>query len=174
LVIAEQSAEALKDTVRASESVIAAAKASLGAIQKMQQYLNISAPFPGVITDRFAHPGALAGPGTEPLLRLEQVSRLRLVVAVPEGNFAGVRPGTKVPFQVSAYPTRTFDGAVALSALDDQKTRTMAVELEVPNTSALAPGMYPQVNWPVRSWSEYCGSADKCRQNNRTCFCDSR
>jgi multidrug efflux pump subunit AcrA (membrane-fusion protein) len=34
----------------------------------------------------------------------------------------------------------------------DPKTRTMPVELETPNTSgALAPGMYAQVNWPVRS-----------------------
>lgn len=34
----------------------------------------------------------------------------------------------------------------------DQKTRTMSVELEVPNSSGdLAPGMYPQVKWPLRS-----------------------
>jgi len=153
LVIAEQSAEALRDTVRASEAAIGAAKASLGAIQKMQQYLNISAPFPGVITDRLAHPGALAGPGTGPLLRLEQVSHLRLVVAVPEANFAGIRPGASVPFQVSAYPTRTFAGSVARIARSiDQRTRTMSVELDVRNASGLlAPGMYPQVNWPVRS-----------------------
>lgn len=153
LVIAEQSAEALRDTVRASESAITAAKASLAAIQKMQQYLGISAPFAGVITERLVHTGALAGPSIGPLLHLEQVSRLRLVVAVPEANFAGVRPGTKVPFQVSAYPTRTFEGAVARIARSiDQKTRTMSVELEVPNASGtLAPGMYPRVNWPVRS-----------------------
>jgi RND family efflux transporter MFP subunit len=153
LVIAEQSMEAGRDTVRSSEASIAAAKASLAAIQKMQQYLNISAPFSGVITERLVHPGALAGPGTDSLLRLEQVSRLRLVVAVPETNFAGIQPGTKVPFQVSAYPTRTFTGSIARIARSvEQKTRTMSVELEVPNTSgALAPGMYPQVNWPVRS-----------------------
>lgn len=153
LVIAEQAAEAARDTVRSSEAAIGAAKASLAAIRKMQQYLNISAPFSGVITERLAHPGALAGPGTQPLLRLEQVSHLRLVVAVPEANFAGIRPGTRVPFQVSAYRTRTFTGSVARIARSvDQKTRTMSVEIDVPNPSGvLAPGMYPQVNWPVRS-----------------------
>jgi RND family efflux transporter MFP subunit len=106
-----------------------------------------------VITERFAHPGSLAGPNTEPLLRLEQISRLRLVVAVPEVNYAGIRAGTRVPFQVSAYPTRTFTGTVARVARSvDQKTRTMSVELDVSNASgALAPGMYPQVSWPVRS-----------------------
>ena len=153
LVIARQAAEALRDTVRASESAITAAQASVAAVRKMQQYLNISAPFPGVITERLAHPGALAGPGTGPLLRLEQVTRLRLVVAVPEASFAGVRAGARVPFQVSAYPTRTFDGAIARIARSiDPRTRTMSVELDVPNSSgALAPGMYPQVNWPVRT-----------------------
>jgi RND family efflux transporter MFP subunit len=81
------------------------------------------------------------------------VSQLRLVVAVPETNFAGIATGTNVPFQVPAYPGRTFHGAVARIARSiDQKTRTMSVELEVPNSSgALAPGMYAQVNWPVRS-----------------------
>jgi RND family efflux transporter MFP subunit len=153
LVIAEQGAEAARDTVRSSEAAIAAAKASHAAVQKMQQYLNINAPFSGVITERLSHPGELAGPNTGPLLRLEQVSRLRLVVAVPEANFAGIRAGAKVPFQVSAHPTRTFTGSVARIARSvDQKTRTMPVELEVQNASGLlAPGMYPQVNWPVRS-----------------------
>jgi len=153
LEVARQSAEALRDAVRASESMAAGAKASLAAVQKTLQYLHISAPFSGVITARLAHPGALAGPNTGSLLRLEQVSRLRLVVAVPEAHFAGIRSGARVPFQVSAYPTRTFDGAVARIARSlDQKTRTMAVELDVPNTSGtLAPGMYPQVSWTVRS-----------------------
>lgn len=153
LVIAEQSAEAARGMVRSSEAAIGAAKASVGALQKMQQYLNITAPFSGVITDRLVHPGALAGPNTGPMLRLEEVSRLRLVVAIPESNFAGIRQGTKVPFQVPAYPTRTFTGNVArISRTVDQKTRTMSVELDVPNASgALAPGMYPQVSWPVHS-----------------------
>jgi len=153
LVIAEQSAEAAKGVVSSFEAALLAVKSSVTALQNMEEYLRITAPFPGVITQRLVHPGALAGPATGPLLRLEQVSRLRLVVAVPEANFAGIRAGTKVPFQVSAYATRTFTGTVARIARSiDPKTRTMAVELEVPNSSGvLAPGMYSQVNWPIRS-----------------------
>jgi RND family efflux transporter MFP subunit len=153
LVIAEQAAEAAKGMLSSSEAALGAAQASLTALQKMEQYLKITAPFAGVITERLVHPGALAGPGTGPLVRLEQVSRLRLVVAVPEASFAGIRGGAKVSFQVSAYPTRTFTGTVARIARSiDPKTRTMAVELDVPNSSGmLAPGMYPQVSWPVTS-----------------------
>jgi RND family efflux transporter MFP subunit len=153
LVTAEQRAEAAKGVLSSSDAALLAAQASLSALQKMEQYLKITAPFAGVITERFVHPGALAGPGSGPLVRLEQVSRLRLVVAVPEASFAGIRTGTKVPFQVSAYPARTFTGTVARIARSlDQKTRTMAVELDVPNASGvLAPGMYPQVSWPAGS-----------------------
>jgi membrane fusion protein (multidrug efflux system) len=62
---------------------------------------------------RNVHPGALVGPGTgsTPLLRLHQVSRLRLVVAVPEALVGAMVKGARVPFAVPAYPGETFYGA---------------------------------------------------------------
>jgi membrane fusion protein, multidrug efflux system len=86
-----------------------------------------------------------------PLLQLDQISRLRLAVAVPESDIAGVVKGTKVDFKVSAYPDRTFSGTIARPAYAlDMKTRTMPVELDVTNPKhLLAPGMYPSVLWPV-------------------------
>jgi membrane fusion protein (multidrug efflux system) len=153
VVIARQTVEALREAVRAAEGAVSAAQASLAALRNMQKYLHIAAPFAGIITERMAHPGALAGPATGPLLRLEQVSRLRLVVAVPEANFSGIRPGTAVTFDVPAHPSRKFSGTVARLARSlDPKTRTMSVELDVANEfGLLAPGMYAQVNWPVVS-----------------------
>jgi RND family efflux transporter MFP subunit len=153
LQLAKQAAEAARDAARAAEASAAAAKASVGVLKKVQQYLDIRAPFSGVITERMAHPGTLAGPATGPLLRLEQVARLRLVVAVPEADFGGVRAGAKVPFQVAAFPNRTFTGVVARVAPSvDPKTRKAPVELDVANESgAFAPGMYAEVNWPARS-----------------------
>lgn len=153
LQLAKQAAEAARSAMRAAEASSAAAGASLAALRKVQQYLSIRAPFSGVITERMAHPGALAGPATGPLLRLEQVERLRLVVAVPEAEFGGVRPGARVPFQVAAFPNRSFTGVVARVAPSvDPKTRKAPVELDVANGSgAFAPGMYAEVNWPARS-----------------------
>ncbi len=154
LQLAKQAAEAARDAVRVADASAAAAKASVAALRKVQQYLAIRAPFPGVITERLAHPGALAGPATGPLLRLEQVERLRLVVAVPEAEFGGIRTGAKVPFQVEAFPNRTFYGTVArLAPSVDPKTRKAPVELDVANASgAFAPGMYAEVKWPARSF----------------------
>jgi membrane fusion protein, multidrug efflux system len=114
------------------------------------------APFDGVITERNVHTGSLAGPsgaaGAPPMLRLQQVSRLRLVVPVPEGEVAGVSPGVNVTFTVPAFPGEIFAGAVArIGHSIDPRTRTMPVELDVNNPSLrLAPGMLPQVSWPTR------------------------
>jgi membrane fusion protein (multidrug efflux system) len=86
------------------------------------------------------------------MLRLQQVSRLRLVVAVPESEVAGVASGTKVNFTVPALPGEQFTGVVQrISHSLDAKTRTMPVELDVNNTSGkLAPGMFPEASWPAR------------------------
>jgi RND family efflux transporter MFP subunit len=85
------------------------------------------------------------------MFQLEQNSRLRLVVAVPEVSVAGIEQGARVTFAVPAYPGESFSAPIARIAHSiDPKTRSMAVELEVNNTGGrLAPGMYPTVAWPV-------------------------
>jgi RND family efflux transporter MFP subunit len=87
------------------------------------------------------------------LLKLENVSRLRVVVAVPEVDVAAIAKGTDVEFTVPAYPSTAFHGRVARSAGSiDPRTRTMAVELDVTNEDGrLAPGMYPEVKWPTHT-----------------------
>ncbi len=116
----------------------------------MLQYLEVTAPFDGVITERKVHPGALAGPTAPALLRLEQISRIRVVVAVPEVEVSGIVRGASVPFTIQGGLSGV--GTVARLARSlDPRTRTMSVELDVNNASgALAPGMYAEVTWPVR------------------------
>ena len=155
LILAQKTLDAARALERSLADQEAAARDSLKALQELQGYLRIRAPFAGVITARNVHPGALVGPGGSPptpLVRLEQVSRLRLVVAVPEAEVAGIVRGGRVPFTVPAYPGVTFEGTVARVAHSiDPKTRTMAVEMDVRNSDGrLAPGMYPDVTWLVR------------------------
>ncbi len=154
---AEKAMEAARSVVQAAESSSRAARASAQAVKDLQAYLKITAPFEGVIVTRWVHPGALVGPAagsvSTALLRLEQNSRLRLVVAVPEADAGGLVKNARVPFTVAAYPGRTFSATVARIAHSlDLKTRTMPVELDVSNADLrLAPGMYAQVQWPLRS-----------------------
>ena len=150
LVQAEKSVDAARAVIRANEASAKAQRAQSGSILKITEFLQITAPFSGVITQRFAHPGALAGPSTGPVLRLENVARLRLIVAVPESEVAGIVRGARVPFTVPGGVGGT--GIIArIPRVLDSKTRTMPVELDVDNGAGnFAPGMYPETIWPVR------------------------
>jgi membrane fusion protein (multidrug efflux system) len=152
------------DMVRAEEEVVSAkaalqthvqgvegAKAALNSVLALEEYRSIVAPFPGRIVERLVHPGALVGPTTGPLFRLEQVSRLRLVLPVPEHSMGVITQGRILEFRVPAHPGRTFSAKLARSAGSlDPKTRTMSVEADVENSAGLlAPGMFPEVSWPI-------------------------
>lgn len=153
---------ALEDNEQAAKAVVQsqiqnerATREAANSVRDIEAYLRITAPFDGVITERNVDKGSLAGPSTgssaTPMLRLQQISRLRLVVAVPEADVSGVATGTRINFKVPAFPGENFFGVVQRSShtLDD-KTRTMPVELDVINDSArLAPGMFPEVSWPT-------------------------
>jgi len=150
---AQKQVEAATALVGSRQRASAAAQAAVDAQKALLAYLKITAPFNGVVTDRLVHPGALVGPGADPaLLVVEQVSRLRVVVPVPEEYVGDIVRGANVEFTVPAHPGRTYAGKIARAAdVLDEKTRTMAVELDVMNRDgSLAPGMYPGVHWPVR------------------------
>lgn len=155
VVQAKQQAEAAQALVQSRQRTIESFRSNLKSEKDLASYLRVTAPFDGVISTRYVHPGALVGPGSdEPLLQLDQISHLRLTVAVPESDVAGLVKGMKIEFRVSAYPDRKFSGVLARPAHAlDQKTRTMPVELDVTNTQRLlAPGMYPSVLWPAGSF----------------------
>ena len=133
-----------------------AAKSALKSVTEIEGYLQVRAPFDGVVTERNVHPGTLVGPASGsgnslPLVRVETTARLRLVVPVPEKYVAGMAAGAQVEFSVPAYPNQTFSGTVARIAHSvETKTRTMPVELDVDNSRRrLAAGMFPEVLWPV-------------------------
>jgi membrane fusion protein, multidrug efflux system len=153
VIQAEKQVDAAKAVLNARQQATKTLAAAVRTLQDLQAYLKISAPFEGVVTERMVHPGALVGPGNDvTLLTIQQVSHLRLVVPVPEEDVGGIVNGASVPFQVPAWPERSYSGKIArISHALDTKTRTMAVELDVTNRDgALAPGMYPTVKWPVR------------------------
>jgi membrane fusion protein (multidrug efflux system) len=154
--VLEQNERAAQAVVKAQTENERATRDAASAVRDMESYLQITAPFDGVVTERNVDRGSLAGPATgptaTPMLRIQQISRLRLVVAVPESDVAGMTTGSRVEFTVPAFPGETFSGLIErISHAVDEKTRTMPVELDVMNESGhLAPGMFPEVLWPTR------------------------
>lgn len=96
LQVAEQTSAADNAQLEAASNNVQAARESLRGVAQLESYLEIRAPFDGVVVQRNLHPGALVGPasgqsGTQPIVQIESVSRLRVVVPVPEAYVAGVR-----------------------------------------------------------------------------------
>jgi membrane fusion protein, multidrug efflux system len=150
------------------------AKATVRTLQTMVDYTRIIAPFDGVITGRFADPGALirAGGGdigvnetsgvissgaTEgagghrsgggPVLTMAKIDQLRVYVYVPEQVCSLIRRGTPAVLRFDEFPGRTFTGTVTryANALD-LATRTMMTEIDIENPSRqLYPRMYAHV-----------------------------
>jgi len=158
LEIAQKAAEADRARLEALRESAEAAKSALKSITEIEGYLQLRAPFDGIVTERNVHPGSLVGPATSssgaamPMVHVEKTARLRLVVPVPEKYATGINVGSKVDFSVPAFPSQTFAGTIARIAHSvDVKTRTMPVELDVNNADGrLSSGMFPEVLWPVR------------------------
>jgi membrane fusion protein, multidrug efflux system len=157
LEIAQKAVEADRARLESVSGGAQAAKSALKSVSDIEGYLQVRAPFDGVVTERNVHPGALVGPASGsgvgvPIVRVEKTSRLRLLVPVPEKFVAGVTEGANVQFTVPAFPNQAFTGKIARIAHSvDVKTRTMPVELDVPNPGRrLASGMFPEVLWLVR------------------------
>lgn len=156
LIQTSRQVEAARALVQSKAGAVSAAMEAARAQRELAAYLRVAAPFSGVVTERMVHPGALVGPdAASPLVTIQQLSRLRLVVSLPEEYAGHLQTGIKVPFHVPAFPGRSFNGVVARIAhsLNDQ-TRTMPIELEVTNQNgSLAPGMYATVAWPFEHTS---------------------
>lgn len=139
-----------------SDSAVLLGKAQLvTAARQMKQYLVLTAPFAGVVTERLLSPGALVGPGQkdpQPVLKLKEVGRLRLQVTVPEVYAGQLRQHTPVTFSVGAFPGQTFRGTVdRISYNVDRAVRAELIEIEVGNGGMkLMPGMYASVGFPVQ------------------------
>lgn len=150
--VAQQKVEVAGARVNAATKNVDAVRQAARSVRDVEAYVQVTAPFDGVVTERAAHVGSLVGPNSGPILRMQQVSPLRLVAAIPEAYVAGVAVGQPIEFTVSTFPGETFTGKLArLGRALDPKTRTMAIELDVSNPQGrLAPGMFAEVRWPAR------------------------
>jgi membrane fusion protein, multidrug efflux system len=156
VMVASQTASADQGQVHSAENNVAAARDALRSVTQLQSYLNIYAPFDGVVTTRNLHPGALVGPasgqsGTMPIVQIIDTTHLRLVVPVPEAYAGEMQVGQQVAFTVPAHPGETFHAPIARISHDvELNTRTMPVELDIHSTDGrLSPGSYSSVQWPV-------------------------
>jgi len=152
-LIAQQDLDTAEAKDRATAAAIGAAKADVEKYQALLGYTKITAPFDGVITRRYADPGALIQAGTssdtqaKPLVRISDNYRLRLDFPVSVDYVKDIHLGDAVEVHVESLGGESFTGTVSRLANEvSEDTRTMITEMEVPNPKlALVPGMYATV-----------------------------
>jgi RND family efflux transporter MFP subunit len=148
---AESQVEAAKSRLQVANSELAVVKSKLAHDQALYDYSKITAPFSGVVTQRYANYGTLMQAGTNsntqatPLVRLSQEDLFRLVIPVPESYVRYVRTGDPVTVRVPSL-NRDFPGKITRFSVDvGDATRTMHTEVDVPNPKGiLIPGVYAE------------------------------
>lgn len=117
------------------------------------EYTKVYAPFDGIITARFADPGALiqaaTGSATQamPLFTIMDIDTLRVYVNVPQESALLTKPGIPATLIVRELSGEEFKASVTRTteALDPA-TRTLLVEIDLPNKDRrLQPGMFVNV-----------------------------
>lgn len=151
-LVTEAQLSAAQSNLAAAEEQVHVNLAELQKIKTLFDYTNVTAPFAGVVTKRYADTGSMIQAGTAsssqamPLVRLSQNSLLRLILPVPESAVPTVHIGQQVEVRAPAM-NRVFSGRVArFSNKVAVATRTMDTEVDVPNGDLLLiPGMYAEV-----------------------------
>lgn len=146
----EAQVEGANATLEAVQSQLAVAQSKLTRDQALFDYSKITAPFTGVVTQRYANLGTLMQAGTTstqalPLVKLSEEDLFRLVIPVPESYVRYIKIGDPVNVRVPALG-RDFPGKVARFSVDvTDSTRTMHTEVDVPNPQGvLIPGVYAE------------------------------
>jgi RND family efflux transporter MFP subunit len=143
--------QALEKAVAAARNNVSAVEANVARLNDLLSYQTVRAPFAGVITLRNVDAGVLVNEGNTLLYRIAQTDRLRTYLNVPQADAGSVRVGQQAVLVIPDLPGHGFPGAVTRTANAlDPATRTLLVEVQVPNPGALLmPGMYAQVDLSV-------------------------
>lgn len=125
----------------------------------MRDYTKVRAPYNGIVTARFADPGALIQIATSsatnaiPLFTIMDLNTVRIYANVPQDDSPWIVPGkTRATVKVTELPSRSFTGLVTRSTMAlDPATRSLLVEIDLPNQDhALRPGTFAEVTLGLR------------------------
>jgi RND family efflux transporter MFP subunit len=158
-LVIQQDLDAAQSKDANAAASIAGAKADVEKLETMVKYTQITAPFDGIVTRRYADPGTLIQAGTasdtqaKPLVRVSNNYLLRLDFPVSVEYVSRVHVGDVVNMRVDSLDGKKFTGKITrTTGKVNDDTRTMIAEMEVPNPDLeIVPGMYAAVALQVAS-----------------------
>ena len=153
-VIARRDLEAAQSEARQADAEVGRARLRLanltpgGSAGDGSQRYQLRAPLAGIVATRRINPAMEVRPDAdEPLFVVTDMSRLSVLVDVPERDLPIVTVGKSAQVEVSAYPHRSFEGKVVhVAPTLDPQTRRIQARVAVDNHEGLLkPEMYAKV-----------------------------
>lgn len=138
---------ATPESVKTLEEMYRVAQAGYEQAKTMLSYTRITAPFAGVVTAKIANVGDLATPG-QPLLHLEDSSRLQVEASVPETLVLGMQLGQQLPVYVPAAHLKLEGKVAEIAPRADPQTRTTTVKLDISALPKLRSGQFARITLP--------------------------
>jgi membrane fusion protein (multidrug efflux system) len=144
--------------VESAEAEFKIAQAELNAVEDRMNFLKVTAPFSGIVSQRFVDEGALVQNGITdtdamPLIELQDLSIVRISIPVPESDVAVISVGQTAHVVFRELGTKRFEAKVSRTSMAlDPASKTMEVQIDVVNSDrAIRPGMYAHANFEVSS-----------------------
>jgi membrane fusion protein, multidrug efflux system len=149
--VSESEMESARNQMLSDSASYAAGQSGADAYNQLRNYLTIRAVSDGIVTQRNVDRGTLVGKGRQPLLIVENLTKLRLRVAVPEAYTSAIPESSSIVFTVDAQPSRKYAATLARKSNQiDPETRTELWEFEAANPRLeLKSGMYGNVNFSL-------------------------
>lgn len=128
------------------ESMELALQVSMSSYENLLENTVLRAPISGVITARNYDKGDMYAMST-PIYTLQQITPVKLLVAVSESDYTKIKKGDSATLVVDAIPDKTFYGKIVrLHPVMDPASHSFNAEIEVENAyKTLRPGMYARV-----------------------------
>lgn len=154
--VAKQDVDNAVQNAVARAAAVKSSQANVARLQQMVDFEKVYAPFSGVVTARSTDTGQLIQSGSSQnreLFHVAAIDRLRVFVNVPQVYSTQTRPGLRADLAVPEMPGQRFPGTlVRTSSSFDPATRTIMVELDVPNKDQrLFPGAYAEVHFKMKA-----------------------
>ena len=127
-------------------------EANLRVLEQQVAFKRITAPFPGVITNRRTNVGDLivANNVSNEMFHIQQIDPLRIYFWLPQGNSADVKVGQSIAVVFPAPVNKTMQAKVATTSnAIAPNSRTLLVELHMANpNNEIQAGSYAEVRLP--------------------------
>jgi RND family efflux transporter MFP subunit len=136
----------------AADTRYGVAKGAVAEARAMMAYVEILAPFDGVVTRKWVDVGDQAAPG-KPLVDIEDPSQLQLEADVPEAIASTIKQDARMTIRVGQSAGALSGTIVEIAPIADPISRTFRVKLDVQASPGLMSGQFARLLVPAGEYT---------------------